>query len=119
MTSDPRCWPGSEARLRRRSLSDEKLGTVSRLTGCGRDCATRWDALVRGERDALLDIVHEQVKGTLRMRLDEFELRKDILVGFDMVAVLHLVETVRREIPARINPVVAALRRRGRNRARI
>jgi len=76
----------------RRSRSDEELGTMWRLSRRGRDQAATRDALVRRKGGAMLDRIRQQVKGALCVRLDQLELRKVILVGLDVVAVLHLVK---------------------------
>src|SRR5271155_2637647 len=78
----------------RRSRSDKELGAMPRLSGRGRDRAATWDALVRGKGGGVLDRCRQQVKGVLCMRLDQLEMRKGVLVGLDVVAVLHLVEAV-------------------------
>ena len=78
----------------RRSRSDEELGAMARLSGRGRDRAATRDALVRRQGGAVLDRFRQQVEGVLRVRLDQLELRKGVLVGLDVVAVLHLVEAV-------------------------
>ena len=79
----------------------EELGTVAGLSGRSGDLAAARDALIRRQLDAALDVVHQQVKGLLRVRLNQFELLREsrrrrgrVLVGLDMVAVLHLVEPV-------------------------
>jgi predicted dinucleotide-utilizing enzyme len=38
----------------------------------------------------MLDVFHQQVKGVLRVRLDQLELRQGIVVGLDVVAVLRI-----------------------------
>jgi hypothetical protein len=73
---------------------DEKLGAMPQLSGRSLDRAAARDALVRGKGRAVLHRFRHQVKGALCMRLDQLELRKGILVGLDVVAVLHLVEAV-------------------------
>ena len=78
----------------RRSRSDEEIGAMPRLSGRCRDRAATRDALVRRQLGAVLDGFRQQVKGVLRVRLDQLELREGVLVGLDVVAVLHLVETV-------------------------
>src|SRR5260370_17680412 len=73
---------------------DEKLGAMPELSGRSLDRAAARDALVRGKGGAMLDRLRQQVEGVLCVRLDQLELRKGILVGLDMIAVLHLVEAV-------------------------
>src|SRR6266566_6682 len=88
------------------SRSDKEIGAVPRLDGRWGDRAAARYALVRRKLRAVLDGVHQQNKGVLCMRLDQLELREGVLVGLDVVAVLHLVETVCR---APMLPVVAVV----------
>src|SRR5437868_4233495 len=78
----------------RRSRSDEKRGAMARLSGRSRDRAAARDALVRGKMGAVLDRFCQQIKGVLCMGLDQLDLRKGVLVGLDVVAVLHFIEAV-------------------------
>src|SRR5260221_1828566 len=74
----------------------EESGAMPRLVRrCGDGAAAR-DALVGGQAAAMLDEIDQQVEGALRMRLNELELREGVLEGLDVVAVLDLVEAVRR-----------------------
>ena len=82
-------------------LRYEEIGAVARLGRSCRDRAAARDALVRRQFGALLDLNRQQVKGALGMLLDQLELRerrRRILVGLDVVAVLHLVEPVLRAL---------------------
>src|SRR5271165_138289 len=91
------------------SRSDKEIGAVPRLSGRGRDRAAARDALVRRKGGAVLDRIRQQVKGVLCVRLDQLELRKGVLVGFDVVTILHLIETVRRAQQLAIAVVSAPL----------
>src|SRR5205807_2401039 len=72
---------------------NEQIGAMSRLRRCVRDGARPWNALAWRQRRVVLDVVHEQIERLLRVRLNEFELRERIFKRFDVVAVLHFVET--------------------------
>src|SRR6516162_7998006 len=72
----------------------EETGAVSRLNGHGSDRTAGRDALVRRQLGIVLDMPRQQLKSALGVRLDQFELREGVLVGLDVVAVLHLVEAV-------------------------
>ena len=52
--------------------------------------------MVGRQRRATLDILNQEIEGALCMRLDEFELREGAAEGLDMIAVLHLIETIGR-----------------------
>jgi hypothetical protein len=94
----------------------EELRTVSRLCRSGGNVAPVRDALAGRERHSLLHLLHEEVEGFLRVRHDELELRKPVLIRLDVVAVLHFVETVG-GIPLPENPPVIV--ERGFHLARI
>ena len=67
----------------------------------------------------MLDVFHQQVKGVLRVRLDQLELRERILVGLDVVAVLHLVKTICR-VPMRlVSTLMISVGKSGNHGARI
>ena len=55
--------------------------------------ATR-DTLARRQFGMVFDGTDQQIKRVLRMRLDKFELSESEREGFDVIAVLHLVEAV-------------------------
>src|SRR5512133_2229670 len=78
---------------------DEQLGAVAGLGRRGRNRAAAGNALVRRKRAAALDETSQQIECLLRVRLDQLELRKSVLEGLDVVAVLHLVEAVSRRLP--------------------
>src|SRR5947209_9204794 len=85
----------------RRSRPDKERDAMPRLSGRGGNRAATRNALVRRKGGAVLDVVHQKVERFLRVRLNEFELLREsrqrrgrVLVGLDMVAVLHFVETV-------------------------
>ena len=90
---------------------------MSRLRRRGRDRAATRNALVRRKGGAVLDRLRQQVEGVLCVWLDQLELRKDILVGFDMVAVLHLVEPVCRAAMAVVIAFVTLFGQSGGNGA--
>src|SRR5258706_2350091 len=70
------------------------------LRRCGRDGSAARDALAGRQRRPLLDAAHEQVEGVLRMWKNVLERGgKEVLVALDVVAVLYLVETIRRSGP--------------------
>src|SRR5437762_8974673 len=52
------------------------------------------DALARRQRNIAFHLLHKQVEGALRMRLDELKLPESVLVRFDVVAVLDFVEAI-------------------------
>ena len=56
----------------------------------------------------MLDLVYQQVESTLRMRLDQLELRESDLERFNMVAILDFVEAIRGPVvvPAAVVPLV-------------
>src|SRR5881628_2635129 len=88
--------PWTEATRRDGCASrDEERGAVSGLRGLLGDRRPVRDALARRERGALLDVVDEEVEGTLRVRLDQLQAREDVPERLDVVPVLHLVEAVR------------------------
>src|SRR5690242_3861381 len=102
----------------------EELGTVAGLSGRSGDLAAPREALIRRQLDIALDVVHQKVKSFLRVRLNEFELLREsrsrrgrVLVGLDMVAVLHLVEPVCRAAPALAIPFITVFGQRGGNGA--
>src|SRR2546427_242539 len=64
------------------------------------------NALVGRKRHVVLDLVHEQVEGALRVRLDQLELRESDLERLDMVPVLDFVEAIRGPVVVTM-PVVA------------
>ena len=57
----------------------------------------------------MFDRIRQQVKGVLRVRLDQLELRKGFFVGLDVVAILDLVQPVRRAVVAAIVAVAVAI----------
>ena len=75
---------------------------MSGLSRSAGDRAAARDALVGRQRRTLLDLTDEQIEGVLRVRQDVLERRKEILVGLDVVAVLHFVQAIRRLRPVRI-----------------
>jgi len=73
------------------------------MAGLGRtagDRATARDALAGWELGSVLDMIDQQVERALRVRLDQLELRERSLEGLDVVAVLDLVQPVRRAASA-------------------
>ena len=76
-------------------LGPEEICAVSRLRRRGGYLAAARNALIGRQRRAALDLPDEQIEGTLRVRLDQFELREHVLESLDMVSVLHLVQPVR------------------------
>ena len=71
----------------------EQARAVSGLRRGIRDGSAASDALTRGKGSAALDVLDNQVKRALRMRLDQLELREaELLVVLDVVAVLHFVQ---------------------------
>ena len=77
-------------------LGHLKICAVSRLRWRGGYLAATWNALIGWQCRAALDLPDEQIKGTLGVRLDEFERGERVFVRLDMVSVLHLVQPVRR-----------------------
>src|SRR4051794_41454860 len=77
-------------------LRDEERRAMPRLgrMRCNRRAAP--DALVGRQRRSPLDVIDEEVEGALRVRLDELELREEVLERLDVVPVLHFVQAVRR-----------------------
>src|SRR6266702_5260377 len=73
----------------------EQARAVSRLRRRVGDPLSPRNALVGRKRHVVLNLVYQQVESALRVRLDQLELRVKILVRFDMVAVLDLVEAIR------------------------
>src|SRR5438046_8718931 len=67
---------------------------VSRLRRLIGDATPARDALARRQRRAALHVAHQHVESALCVWLNELELREGVLVGLDMVAVLHLVEAI-------------------------
>src|SRR5262244_271480 len=67
----------------------------------------------------MLNIVDQQVKGVLRVRLDQLELREDILVGLDVVAVLYLVKPICRALMRQVTTLMILVGRSGRYGPRI
>jgi len=67
----------------------------------------------------MLDVFHQQVKGVLRVRLDQLELRERILVGLDVVAVLHLVKPICRVLMRLVSTLMIPVGKSGRHSARI
>ena len=57
-----------------------------------------WDALTRRQIAMVLDGTDQEIEGLLCVRLYEFELREGLLVGVDVVAVLHFVEPIGRSV---------------------
>ena len=84
---------------------------MARLCWGRRDRSGAWNALVRRQRGALLDVLHQEVECALRVRHDQFELWEEVLVGLDVVAVLHLVQSERRLAIVIAVPVVAVTMR--------
>src|SRR6476646_6518250 len=58
------------------------------------DRAATRDTLARRQFGMVFDGTDQQIKRVLRMRLDKFELPESEREGFDVIAVLHLVEAV-------------------------
>src|SRR5437870_13782117 len=75
-------------------LGHKETRAVSRLRRRIGDVTAARDALARWQRRAALHVAHQHVESALCVRLNELELREDVLVGLDMVAVLHLVEAI-------------------------
>ena len=67
----------------------------------------------------MLNIFDRQVKGVLRVRLDQLELREGVLVGLDVVAVLHLVKPVCRPLMLLISSLMILVGKSGSDGARI
>ena len=63
---------------------------------CRCNCTTPRNALVGRERCAVLDGFHEKIERMLCMREDVLELRIERFVVLDVIAVLHLVQAIRR-----------------------
>ncbi len=98
----------------------EKICAVSRLPRRVGDLAATRNALIGRQRRTALDLPDEQIEGALRVRLDQFELREQVLESLDVVSVLHLVQPVRRRMF--VGPVPAAVivtLRDGRDIARV
>jgi hypothetical protein len=89
------------------------------LGGHGGDRAAARDALVRRQRCALLDGVYQEVKGVLSVRLDQLELREGVFISLDVIAVLHLVETVCRVTMSLAIRLIAVLEGSSSNGTRI
>src|SRR5262249_20060283 len=64
------------------------------LGGVFVDRAATRDALVRRKFGRAFDSANQQIERLLRMGFDKLELRECLLECFDVVAILHLVETV-------------------------
>src|SRR5258708_14432504 len=79
-------------------LGQEPDRAMSRLGRRVGDASLARNALVGRKRHVVLDLVDEQVEGALRVRFDQLELRERVLERFDMVAVLYLVQTIRRPV---------------------
>lgn len=96
---------------------------MPRLRWCSGYLAAARNTLVGRQRSARLDLPNKQIESPLRVRLNQFELREcrgRVLVGFDVVTILYLVQPVRRrEIAASISLVALAKCSNGRNVARI
>jgi hypothetical protein len=60
--------------------------------------ARRRDALTRRQIGMVLDGTDQEIEGLLCVRLYEFEFREGLLVGFNVVAVLHFVEPISRNL---------------------
>jgi len=56
------------------------------------------DALTRRQIGMVLDGTDQEIEGLLCVRLYEFELREGLLVGVNVVAVLHFVEPISRNL---------------------
>src|SRR5215469_5590321 len=90
----------------------KELLAMPRLSGCRRNRAAARNALVGRETGPALDVVGQQLEGALSVRLDQLELRegrRGVLVGLYMIAVLHLVETVRRPVVLPVFSIIILL----------
>src|SRR5439155_6479476 len=107
--------PGCPARYRGFTfLRHKETRAVSRLCRRLGDGAAARDALAGRQLAAVLHLLDQQVEGLLRVRLDQLELREQQLVSFQVIAVLDLVQAVRR---ARIVlPAIVIALRLGRRR---
>ena len=72
----------------------EQVSTMARLCWVFVDRAAARDALARRQVGMIFNSTDQHIERVLCMRLDKFELRECQLEGFDVVAVLHLVEAV-------------------------
>ncbi len=79
---------------------------MARLRRTLRDGSSLGYALAGWQRRIGLDMIHQQVEGSLCMRLDNDQLRKQRHVALDVIAVLHFVESV-----LRVALVIVALAR--------
>src|SRR5438105_10147646 len=89
------------------------------LLGVVGNRAAAWNTLARRQRNISLDRVNEEIERALRMRLDVLELREGVLVGFDVIAVLHFIEAVRGTQIVRTVAVIALRFRRSGDLARV
>src|SRR5262249_33194524 len=85
------------------------------------DGAAPGHALIRRERRAVLHVLHEQLEGSLSVRLHEFELGERVSERFDVVAVLYFVQPIGRtpSIVIVVAIIMAAPGQRRRDAARI
>jgi len=97
----------------------EKICAVSRLPRRVGDLAATRNALIGRQRRTAFDLPDEQIEGALRVRLDQFELREQVLESLDVVSVLHLVQPVRRRMFVRPVPAAVIVLRDGRDVARV
>ena len=67
---------------------------MARLCWVFVDRAAARDALARRQVGMIFNSTDQHIERVLCMRLDKFELRECQLEGFDVIAVLHLVEAV-------------------------
>src|SRR3984893_7830539 len=124
MRSGFRCWrdSGSPANATAGAHGNKELVAMPGLDRGCQDRAAPRNALIWRKVGPVLDTLGQQLKGTLRMRLDQYELRErrhGVLIGLDVIAVLHLVEAVGRALALPVVPLVATSREGGGDGARI
>ncbi len=64
------------------------------------------NALVGRQLHMLFDVAHQQIERALCLWRHQRELREQVLIRIDVIAILHLVEPIRRALEIEAAPII-------------